>query len=156
MSSTNKITITNSVIQARQLASAMEKELVWLKDCHSQVLQQSLKDLESAFKTSFKSVRICPNSRKRRKREFPFPQGCKIEQKNDRLYLPKIGWVRYRNSREIVGEVKNVTVSMKCGRFFVSIQTEFEQEIPTHKGGEIGIDMALLVLQPFQWRIFEP
>ncbi|WP_409039664.1 hypothetical protein [Mannheimia haemolytica] len=70
------------------------------------------------LKTSFKSVRICPNSRKKGVKEsFRFPQGCKIEQKNDRLYLPKIGWVRYRNSREIVGEVKNVTVSMKCGRF---------------------------------------
>lgn len=57
--------------------------------------------------------------------------------------MPKIGWVRYRNSRDVVGEVKNVTVRQKCGRFFVSIQTEFEQEIPTHQGGEIGIDMGV-------------
>ena len=27
-----------------------KKELIWLKECHSQVLQQSLKDLENAFK----------------------------------------------------------------------------------------------------------
>lgn len=57
--------------------------------------------------------------------------------------MPKIGWVRYRNSREVLGEIKNVTVSEKCGRYFVSIQTEFEHEIPTHKGGEIGIDMGV-------------
>lgn len=37
-----------------------------------------------------------------------FPQGCKLEQENDRLYLPKIGWVRYRNSCEMVDEVRNV------------------------------------------------
>ncbi|MEH8157494.1 transposase, partial [Gallibacterium anatis] len=43
----------------------------------------------------------------------------------------------------VIGEIKNVTVSHKCGRFFVSIQTEFEYEIPTHKGGEIGIDMGV-------------
>lgn len=121
-----------------------KKELVWLKDCHSQVLQQSLKDLESAFKNFFQKHSSFPKFKKKGiKESFRFPQGCKIEQENNRLYLPKIGWVRYRNSREIVGEVKNVTVSQKCGRFFVSIQTEFEHEIPTHKGGEIGIDMGV-------------
>lgn len=78
------------------------------------------------------------------KESVRFPQGCKIKQENDRLYLPKIGWIRYRNSREVLGEIKNVTVSQKCGRFFMSIQTEFEQEIPTHKGGEIGIDMGVV------------
>ncbi|WP_406812106.1 RNA-guided endonuclease InsQ/TnpB family protein [Histophilus somni] len=121
-----------------------KKELIWLKECHSQVLQQSLKDLESAFKNFFQKHSSFPTFKKKGiKESFRFPQGCKIEQENDRLYLPKIGWVRYRNSREIVGEVKNVTVSQKCGRFFVSIQTEFEHEIPKHKGGEIGIDMGV-------------
>ncbi|WP_348534022.1 transposase [Histophilus somni] len=121
-----------------------KKELVWLKECHSQVLQQSLKDLESAFKNFFQQRADFPKFKKKGiKESFRFPQGCKIEQENGRLYLPKIGWVRYRNSREIVGEVKNVTVSQKCGRFFVSIQTEFEHEIPMHKGGEIGIDMGI-------------
>ena len=67
-----------------------------------------------------------------------------MEQHNNRLYLPKIGWVRYRNSRNVVGEIKNVTVSQKCGRFYVSLQTEREVEIPTHQGGEIGIDMGIV------------
>ncbi|WP_324681320.1 RNA-guided endonuclease InsQ/TnpB family protein [Bibersteinia trehalosi] len=133
-----------SYTKLANLLPQWKKELVWLKDCHSQVLQQSLKDLESAFKNFFQQHADFPKFKKKGVKErFRFPQGCKIEQKNDRLYLPKIGWVRYRNSREIVGEIKNVTVSMKCGRFFVSIQTEFEQEIPTHKGGEIGIDMGI-------------
>ncbi|OZN25738.1 transposase [Actinobacillus seminis] len=133
-----------SYTKLANLLPQWKKELVWLKDCHSQVLQQSLKDLESAFKNFFQKRADLPKFKKKGiKESFRFPQGCKIEQKNDRLYLPKIGWVRYRNSREIVGEVKNVTVSMKCRCFFVSIQTEFEQEIPTHKGGEIGIDMGI-------------
>ena len=121
-----------------------KKELIWLKECHSQVLQQSLKDLEKAFKNFFQQRADFPKFKKKGLKErFRFPQGCKLEQQNNRLYLPKIGWIRYRNSRDIVGEIKNVTVSQKCGRFFVSIQTEFEYEIPTHKGGEIGIDMGV-------------
>ncbi|MGX3046706.1 RNA-guided endonuclease InsQ/TnpB family protein [Ursidibacter arcticus] len=122
-----------------------KKELLWLKECHSQVLQQSLKDLERAFKNFFQQRADFPKFKKKGLKEsFRFPQGCKLEQQNNRLYLPKIGWVRYRNSRDVVGEIKNVTVSQKCGRFFASIQTEFEYEIPTHKGGEIGIDMGVV------------
>jgi putative transposase len=41
-----------------------------------------------------------------------------------------LGWVRYRNSREVLGAVKNVTVSVKQGKWFVSIQTEREVETP--------------------------
>lgn len=120
-----------------------KRELPWLKDCHSQVLQQSLKDLEKAFKNFFNKKSHFPKfKRKGEKDSFRFPQGCKLEQ--NRIYLPKIGWVRYRNSQKVLGEVKNVTVSQKCGRWFVSIQTEYEQEIPTPNGGEIGIDMGIV------------
>ena len=133
-----------SYTKIANLLPQWKKELPWLKECHSQVLQQSLKDLESAFKNFFQKRADFPKFKKKGLKErFRFPQGCKLEQQNNRLYLPKIGWVRYRNSREVIGEIKNVTVSQKCGRFFVSIQTEFEYEIPTHKGGEIGIDMGV-------------
>ena len=30
---------------------------------------------------------------------------------NSRLFLPKLGWLRYRNSRNVLGELRNVTVS---------------------------------------------
>ncbi|MDK4625297.1 RNA-guided endonuclease InsQ/TnpB family protein, partial [Kingella kingae] len=99
-----------------------KRELVWLKDCHSQVLQQSLKDLESAFKNFFAKRGDFPKfKRKGEKDSFRFPQGCKLEQHNNRIYLPKIGFIRYRNSRAISGSLKNVTVSQKCGKWYVSI-----------------------------------
>ena len=108
------------------------------------MLQQSLKDLKSAFKNFFQKRADFPKFKKKGLKEsFRFPQGCKLEQQNNRLYLPKIGWIRYRNSRDVQGEVKNVTVIQKCGKWFVAIQTEFEYEIPTHQGGEIGIDMGV-------------
>lgn len=122
-----------------------KRELTWLKDCHSQVLQQALKDLESSFKNFFAKRSDFPKfKRKGEKDSFRFPQGFKLEQQNNRIYLPKIGWIRYRNSRAIVGEMKNVTVSRKCGKWYVSIQTEFEAEILKPKGGEIGIDMGIV------------
>ena len=134
-----------SYTKIANLLPQWKKELLWLKDCYSQVLQQSLKDLESAFKNFFQKRSGFPKFKKKGLKEsFRFPQGCKLEQQNNRLYLPKIGWIRYRNSRDVVGEIKNVTVSRKCGKWYVSIQTEFEMETPRPNGGEIGIDMGIV------------
>lgn len=134
-----------SYTKIANLLPQWKKELLWLKDCHSQVLQQSLKDLESAFKNFFQKRSGFPKfKRKGEKDSFRFPQGCKLEQQNNRLYLPKIGWICYRNSRDVVGEIKNVTVSRKCGKWYISVQTEFEQKTSQPKGGEIGIDMGIV------------
>ena len=89
-------------------------EFPFLKDCHSQVLQQSLKDLESAYRNFFAKRANFPKFKKKGlKDSFRYPQGVKIEQKNNRLYLPKIGWVRYRNSQMVLGEIKKVESTRK-------------------------------------------
>ena len=120
-----------------------KKAFEWLKEPPSQMLQQSLKDLEKAFKNLKQGMGLPKFKKKGDKDSFRLPQGCKLEQHNNRIYLPKIGWIRYRNHREVLGKIKNVTVSKKCGKWFVSIQTEFEQETPLPKGGEVGIDMGI-------------
>jgi putative transposase len=58
--------------------------------------------------------------------------------------LPKLGWLRYRNSREVLGQVRNVTVSQSGGKWFISIQTqrELEQPLPTSTLA-IGIDVGI-------------
>lgn len=122
-----------------------KRELPWLKCCNAQVLQQSLKDLESAFKNFFANRTNFPKFKRKGDNDgFRFPRGCKLEQRNSRIYLPKIGWVRYRNSRDVSGILKNVTIRQKCGKWYISIQTEIEMEIPIPKGGEIGIDMGIV------------
>ncbi len=134
-----------SYYKLQNLLPEWRQEFVWLKDSHAQMLQSSLRDLERSFKNFFAKRADFPKFKKKGSKEsFRFPQGCKLEQHNNRIYLPKIGWVRYRNSREVVGKIKNVTVSQKCGKWYVSIQTEFEQEIAQPKGGEVGIDMGII------------
>ncbi|QPT39387.1 transposase, IS605 OrfB family [Oligella ureolytica] len=120
-------------------------ETPWLADTHSQALQQVLKDLERAYKNFFEKRADFPRFKKKGQSDrFRYPQGSKLDQGNSRIFLPKLGWVRYRNSREVLGVVKNVTVSSKQGKWFVSIQTELEVETPTHPSTAIvGIDMGI-------------
>ena len=118
----------------------------WLKESPSQPLQQTLKDLERAYKNFFAKRADFPRFKKKGQSDsFRYPQGCKLDQANNRIFLPKLGWVRYRNSREALGTVKNVTVSSKQGKWFVSIQTEREVETPVHPSTSIvGIDMGIV------------
>lgn len=122
----------------------LDRATTWLADTPSQALQQSLKDLERGYTNFFAKRAAFPRFKKKGISDsFRYPQGCKLDQANSRLYLPKLGWLRYRNSREVMGTVKNVTVSQSGGKWFVSIQTEREVETPTPKGDAIGIDMGV-------------
>ena len=88
----------------------------WLGESPSQTLQQSLKDLERSYTNFFAKRADFPRFKKKGlSSSFRFPQGCKLDQANNRIFLPKLGWMHYRNSREALGEVKNVTVSHSCG-----------------------------------------
>ncbi|HGJ5869595.1 RNA-guided endonuclease InsQ/TnpB family protein [Arsenophonus nasoniae] len=123
-------------------------ETQWLKESPSQPLQQSLKDLERAYKNFFQKRAAFPRFKKRGVNDtFRYPQGVKLDQENSRLFLPKLGWIRYRNSREVIGVVKNVTVRQSCGKWYVSIQTENEVTVPKHESTSmIGIDAGIAKL----------
>ena len=124
-----------------------ETATVWLKDAPTHPLQQALKDLERAY-TNFLAGRAhFPRFKKKGQHDsfrYPDPKQIKLDQLNSRLFLPKLGWLRYRNSRQVLGLVKNVTVSLSCGQWFVSIQTEREVEQPLPRGGAVGIDLGVV------------
>lgn len=117
----------------------------FLSSIHSQILQQTLKDLERAWINFFRKRAERPRFKKKgRKESFRFPQGFKLDQNNSRIYLPKLGWVRYRNSRKVEGTPKQVTVSRDLDRWYISVQTEREVEAPKHPAtSDIGIDMGV-------------
>ncbi len=124
-----------------------QEEFSFLKQVHSQALQQSLKDLSQAIKEAFDQTnpKQFPRFKKKGKKDsFRYPQGFKVDNENGRVLLPKIGWVRYNKSQDIIGKAKNLTVSKKGQHWFVSIQVEIDREIPQHPstsiiGGDLGI-----------------
>ncbi|EEW1812599.1 transposase [Escherichia coli] len=120
----------------------------WLKDTPSQPLQLSLKDLERGYKNFFQKRAAFPRFKKRGQNDaFRYPQGVKLDQTNNCIALPKLGWIRYRNSREVIGEVKNVTVIQSCGKWYVSIQTEYEVPEQVHKAASmVGLDAGVTKL----------
>lgn len=122
------------------------KRYRYLKDCHSQVLQQKLKDLDRAFRDCFdknQPLKRLPTWRKQMVHDsFRFPQGFKLA--NRRIYLPKIGWVGFFKSTQIQGVPKNVTVSRNGKYWYCSIQVEMELPEVSHPSkSAIGVDLGI-------------
>ena len=119
----------------------------WLKDAPSQALQHALKDLEKAYKNFFAKRADFPRFKRKGSGDsfrYPEPKQIKLDQANSRILLPKLGWLRYQNSRDVLGEVRNATVSESGGKWFVSIQTEREIEQPLPAAtSAIGIDVGI-------------
>ncbi len=121
-------------------------ETPWLADAPTHPLQQTLKDLERAYANFFAKRADFPRFKKKGQSDsfrYPDPKQIKLDQANSRIFLPKLGWLRYRNSRDVLGTAKNVTVSQSCGKWYVSIQTEREVAQPIPQGGAVGIDMGI-------------
>ena len=122
------------------------EEYGFLKDCHSQILQQSLKDLDRAYRDGFDKNQPLKRMPRKHKRtlynSFRYPQGFKLE--GNRLYLPKLGWVTFFKSQAIIGTPKNITISKKGNHWYASIQVEYEVLKPMHPSQTaVGIDMGI-------------
>jgi IS605 OrfB family transposase len=127
-----------------------KKEYPYLAASPAQTLQQVTKNLERAFKNFFDKRADFPRIKKKGKTSdsFRFPDGKQfiIDQTNNRIKFPKLGWVKYRNSRDISGTPKNITISCKAGHWYASIQTEREMDLSPHPSTkDIGIDLGIEV-----------
>ena len=125
----------------------------WLKDAPCHPLQHGLKDLEKAYKNFFEKRADFPKFKRKGSGDtfrYPDSKQIKLDQGSGRICLPKLGWLRYRNSRDVLGEVRNLTVSQSGGKSFASIQTqrEVEQPLPTATTA-IGIDVGFARLATF-------
>lgn len=138
-----------------------DQATAFLSEAPSQPLQQTLKNLDKALREAFdkKNPKRFPRFKKKGLGDsFRYPQGFKIDEKLSRVFLPKIGWVRYRNSRKIEGTPKNITVLESGGAWFVSIQTEQETQAPKHPSASIvGLDVGVAKFATLSTgEIFEP
>jgi putative transposase len=118
----------------------------WLKAAPAHPLQQTLKDLERAYTNFFAKRADFPRFKRKGQSDsfrYPDPLQFKLDQVNGRIFLPKLGWLRYRNSRMALGEPRNVTITCAGGKWFVSLQTRREVDVPLPHGNAIGIDVGI-------------
>ncbi|GAJ73370.1 DNA primase [Vibrio sp. JCM 18904] len=127
-----------------------EDDLAWLKEAYTDNLQQKLKDLHTAWMRCFDKSLAADKPRFKKKgknqdsvRFVNFNKYCELDGK--RVKLPsKLGWLKFRKSQEVQGNIKNCTVSFKSGHWYISFQVEQEIDEPKHTSSSaVGIDMGV-------------
>jgi putative transposase len=121
-----------------------DEQYSWLAEVNSQSLQQTLKDLESAFVRFFKKLGDFPVFKKKRNRQsFRVPQHWSITH-NGMLKLPKMQPIKMVQHREMEGEPTSVTISKTpTGKYYASILVEYERQEAPLNGKKIGADLGL-------------
>jgi putative transposase len=131
-----------------------ESETEWLKEAYTDNLQQKLKDLDAAWQRCFDPKLQAQRPRFKKKgrdrdsiRFVNFAKYCRLEGR--RVKLPaKLDWVNFRQSRPIVGTIKNCTVGWEAGHWYISFQTEREVSAPAHpKPLCVNLTLSQLILR---------
>ena len=135
-------------------ASKKTPERAWLTDVSSVVLQQSLRDLDTAYRNFFDGLkgkrprmgapRFKSRKDNRQSIRFTANAGWKITA-GGKLRLPKIGDVRVKWSRPLPSTPSTVTVVKDAaGRYFASfvVETGTDETLP-ETAGQMGIDLGL-------------
>jgi putative transposase len=126
----------------------------WLNDVNSQSLQQSLKDLERAFKNFFKQQNKYPKFKKKKNRQtFRVPQHIQLYMKEDNtkygyIFVPKFKEgikVRVHRTLPNTFKIKNITFEKTTtNKYYVSIVMEVSDvHIVNTSDKVIGIDLGI-------------
>jgi putative transposase len=149
-------------------------EFEWLKEVDSISLQQARIDLKTAYTNFFRKLKSGELQKERAKRlaksktpkqkakalnygkpNFKSKHNPKnsyrtisinnsIRVEDNKIKLPKLGFVKFKKSREVSGQIKSVTIFRNIlDRYYISVLCETEiQKLPT-SDKKIGIDLGL-------------
>lgn len=121
-------------------------DYLFLQEATAATLQQSLKNLESAFKNFFQKRAKFPKFKsKHKKQSIRYPESCSI--KGNGVKLPKLGIIKARIPKTISSKIKSVTVSKtSTDKYFAAILFKTD-DLTLDKNGKIsGIDLGLTSL----------
>src|SRR5690554_6594358 len=126
----------------------LKKELPWLKEVNAQSLQQSVHNMDIAFKKFFKGAGFPKfKSKHKGKQSFLIPQNVFV--KNNLLIVPKFKeGIKMSLHRPTQGIIKSATISVTpTGKYFVSILCDTKEEMltkaPIEENTTIGIDLGI-------------
>ena len=122
------------------------KTEAWIKDVPGQTLQNAVKRMDLAYQSFFRGAGYPKWAKKDHYNSITFPQNVKVI--GNRVKLPKLGGVRFFNSRPIAGKIKTATVSRTVSGWYISITCEVDraanrQEPLPESDQRIGVDMGL-------------
>ena len=118
----------------------------FLKEVDSIALQQSLRDLDTAYKNFFKHLGKHPRFKSKHDNHQSYRtinQGDNIRIVGKYIKLPKLGCVKVKQSME-VGHINHAVIERTpSGKYFVVLNVDFTPTLEPNVGGVVGIDLGI-------------
>jgi putative transposase len=138
-----------SYFQLSAELTALKQNELWLYDFDAQSLRETLYNLKRAYQNHF-NPKMRAGFPKFKTKKDTRQSFCILQQfrlKDSKVYIPKLGWVKIKQSRDIEGKIKRATFKRSAtGKWFVIITTEFElaESLPKVSpeqviGGDLGL-----------------
>ena len=124
----------------------LKKQFPWFAEVYSDTIQEVLDRLDKAYQNFFKGSGFPKFSKKGEYNSFTFKRNITVE--SEFIKLPKIGKVKYFNSRDIIGTPKTATIIKENNDWFISITSEYETnvyEIVVDNSNAVGIYVGIAV-----------
>jgi len=125
----------------------LKMELEWLKEVDSIAIQSAIKNLADAYNRFFKKQNDKPRFKSKKNNVQSYTTkytNGNIAIVDNKIKLPKLGFVKFAKSREVHGRIMNVTVRRNSsGKYFVSILTEVDKQPLEKADSAIGIDLGI-------------
>ena len=132
--------------QTSAMLTAWKKALQFLKVVDSISLQQSLRDLDRAYTNFFQKRAKYPKFKSKHDNHQSYRtinQGNNVRIVGKYIKLPKLGYIKVRQSMAI-GKINNVTIERTpTGKYFAVLNVEFEPTYERNNFGVIGIDVGI-------------
>ena len=121
-------------------------DFTFLKAVDSIALQQSLRDLDRGYVNFFQKRASHPTFKSKHNNHQSYRtinQGDNIRIAGKYVRLPKLGFVKVRQSME-VGKINTVTIERTpTGKYFAVLNVDFEPQLQQNNGAAIGIDVGI-------------
>jgi putative transposase len=128
----------------RLFNSIKRDKFPWITEVSQCSLQRAIKNLGVAFDRFFKNKANYPKFHKKGTRDSFYISNEQIEIKDKSIRIPKLGWVRMRQSLRYTGKIMSATVSRTADRCFVSINIETSDPLTvTENQGTVGVDLGV-------------
>jgi len=137
-------------ILAIQFNNIKRDEFSFVLEVTKCAAHHSFTNLGKAFSNFFRNVKQgkkagYPKFKKRGIRDSFYLANDKFKIEDKKIKIPKLGWVRMRESLRFEGKILSATVSRQADKWFVSISVEMEIPVPVHEnqGSAVGIDFGI-------------
>ena len=139
----------NEGILRKKLNAIKKEQFPWMLEVTKCAPQLAIKDdLKSAFTRFFNKQGEYPKKRRKGIHDRFHISNDQFDVKDDSIRIPKLGWVRMRESLRFSGKILSATVSRVADKWFVSITVEVDDAQLINKNNEsnqkvAGIDLGI-------------